>query len=96
MREYLQTRHLNIDEFFDCYWKRNQEEFLRSTASRHWEGSDPHDTHLEDVEASDREAERERVVTVELARLSEYSMSKSLHDQAFHMVESFGPTAVKK
>lgn len=89
----MQSRH---NEIFDCCWKRDQEEFPRSPTFCHWEATDAHEIHLENVEGSDREAEWERVVTVERVPLSKNSKSKSLHGQAFRMMESSGPTAETK
>lgn len=94
--ECLQTRNIAISDHFDSYWKRDMTEFRNGPTLHHWESFGIPIVACEDVKVSYREDEWERVVPVEGPRLSKYSLSSTLHDQAFLLVESFGQGALAK
>lgn len=90
----LDTRALKIEYHFHVYWKQTGTAFMLSQTYLHWEeAATERPVAAVEFDMFDRDEELARVAREERARLTTYSTSKSLHDQIFRLVQSFGPVA---
>lgn len=80
VRECVQTRQLDVSRYFYMYCNRDMSIFTQQTHVPPLEGIQTPATSCSDVEGSDRKERWERVVRLERARHSKYSLSSNLHD----------------
>lgn len=93
VRTSLDTRYLNIGDHFHIYWNHHATPFVGSSAYIDWEQTEvTAEVSQDGGTGEDHEQEWERVAPEERAQLNTYSVSKSLHGQAFRLVNSFGPS----